>query len=132
MTTTLTQKLEGAYTKLLRYALNISWKDHVKNIDLYQTLPRISTRLQQRRLTFAGHCWRSAQSAYQPIHDLLFWSVPDGVARRGAHFTYIKLLIEDFGGERLKKKDQSAAVLQIKSAMENRMEWKKIVKKICK
>ena len=37
---------------------------------------------------------------------------------------YIKLFhIEDFGGERIKKKDQAAAVLQIKSAMENRMEW---------
>jgi hypothetical protein len=130
MTTTLTKKLDGAYTKLLRYALNISWKDHVKNIDLYKTLPRISTRLQQRRMVFAGHCWRSAQSAYQPIHDLLFWSVPDGVARRGAYFTCIKLLIEDFGGERIKKKDQTAAVLQIKSAMENRTEWKKIVKRI--
>jgi hypothetical protein len=32
------------------------WKDHVKNIDLYKTLPRISTRLQQRRMVFAGHC----------------------------------------------------------------------------
>ena len=130
--TTLTKKLDVAYTKLLRYALNISWKDHVKNIDLYKTLPRVSTRLQQRRMIFAGHCWRSAQSAYQPIHDLLFWSVPDGVARSGAYFTNIKLLIEDFAGERIKKKDQAAAVLQIKSAMENRMEWKKIVKKICK
>ena len=30
--------------------------DHVKNIDLYGKLPRVSVRLRERRLTFAGHC----------------------------------------------------------------------------
>ena len=131
MTQTLDKKLDGAYTKLLRYALNISWRDHVKNVDLYGDLPRISTRLRERRLTFAAHCWRCSQSAYQPVHDLLFWSVPDGVARKGNFTTYIKVLLEDFGGEKIKKKDQATAILQIKSAMENRKEWKKTVKRIC-
>ena len=103
----------------------------MKNVDLYGDLPRISTRLREKRLVFAAHCWKCSQSAYQPVHDLLFWSVPDGVARKGNFTTYIKVLLEDFGGEKIKKKDQATAILQIKSAMENRKEWKKTVKRIC-
>ena len=130
MTHTLEKKLDGAYTKLLRYALNVSWRDHVKNTDLYGNLPRISSRLRERRLVFAAHCWRCSESAYQPVADLLFWSVPDGITRKGNFTTYIKVLLEDFGGEKIKKKDYTAAILQIKSAMENRKEWKKTVKRI--
>ena len=132
MTVALEKSLDGAYTKLLRYALNVSWMDHVKNVDLYGRLSRISVRLRARRLTFAGHCWRCAQSAYQPIHDLLFWTIPDGIQKPGNYKTYIKVLLEDYGGEKIKKKELAEAVLQIKSAMENRVEWKKTVKSICK
>ena len=109
-----------------------SWMDHVKNVDLYGRLSRISVRLRARRLTFAGHCWRCAQSAYQPIHDLLFWTIPDGIQKPGNYKTYIKVLLEDYGGDKIKKKELAEAVLQIKSAMENRVEWKKTVKSICK
>ena len=83
MTGGLEKSSDGAYTKLLRYALNISWRDHVKNVDLYGTLPKVSVRLRERRLAFAGHCWRSTQSARQPVSDLLFWSVPNGVNKKG-------------------------------------------------
>ena len=82
MTEGLEKSLDGAYTKLLRYALGIRWQDRVKNEDLYGTLPKISIRLRERRLTFAGHCWRSPQSAPQPVSDLLFWSVPNGVHKK--------------------------------------------------
>ena len=131
MTIALEKSLDGAYTKLLRYALNVSWRDHVKNIDLYGTLSRVSDRLRQRRLIFAGHCWRCYQSAYQPVHELLFWSVPDGISKQGNFKTYVKVLLEDYGGGKIKKKELADAVLQIKSAMENRLEWKKTVKSIC-
>ena len=132
MTKALEKSLDGAYTKLLRYALNVSWKDHVKNIDLYGKLARVSVRLRERRLTFAGHCWRCDESALQPIHELLFWSVPDGVQKPGNWTTYVKVLIEDFGGEKVTKKDLPSAVLQIKEAMRCRLGWKKTVKNICK
>ena len=132
MTKGLEKSLDGAYTKLLRYALNISWKDHVKNVDLYGKLSRVSVRLRERRMTFAGHCWRCDQSANQPIHELLFWSVPDGVQKPGNWTTYVKVLLEDFGGEKVVKKNQAGAVLQIQKALENRLEWKKIVKSVCK
>ena len=132
MTKGLEKLLDSAYTKLLRYALNVFWRDHVKNVVLYDKLPRVSIRLRERRMIFAAHCWRCHQSSYQPIHDLLFWSVPDGVQKPGNWTTFVKVLAEDYGGEKVNKKNLAGVVLQIQSAMENRREWKKIVKSVCK
>ena len=132
MTQSLEKSLDGAYTKLLRYALNVSWRDHVKNDVLYGNLPRISIRLRERRMVFAGHCWRCKYSAMQPIHELLFWSVPGGVQKPGNWTTYVKVLLEDFGSGKVKKKDLAGAEVLIQSAMEDRKEWKKIVKRVCK
>ena len=50
MTIALEKSFDDAHTKLLRYALNVLWRDHVKNVDLYRTLSRVSDRLRQRRL----------------------------------------------------------------------------------
>ena len=133
MTEGLQKSLDGAYTKLLRYALNIRWQDHVKNVDLYKSLPKVSIRLRQRRLAFAGHCWRSQQSAYQPVSDLLFWFGDGGVGKKGtgAYWTYVHVLLRDFTGERakVKKDDFTASVAQLKSAMDDREYWKHIVRK---
>jgi len=132
MNDTLNRALDGCYTKLLRYALNISWRDHIPNTEVYRNLSKVSVRLRERRLIFAGHCWRSVQSAYQPIHDLLFWSVPNGDAKSGAFKTYIHILLNDWNGDRILKRDHREAILDIKSAMEDRKYWRENVKKICK
>ena len=126
MTEGLEKSLDGAYTKLLRYALGIKWQDRVKNVDLYGTLPKVSIRLRERRLAFAGHCWRSSQSAQQPVSDLLFWSVPNGVQKKGNFKTYVHVLLKDYTGERKKviKKHYPAAVAQLKNAMEDRGQWR--------
>ena len=97
MTKTLEKSLDGAYTKLLRYALNIKWTDHITNKILYGDLSPVSVRLRERRLIFAGHCWRSSESARQPISDLLFWSVPGGINKPGNWSSYVKILLEDVG-----------------------------------
>ena len=34
--------LDGVYTRMLRVALNVTWEDHIKNVDLYGRLPRLS------------------------------------------------------------------------------------------
>ena len=131
MTATLEKSLDGAYTKLLRYALNISWREHKTNKELYGNLPRVSVRLRERRLNFAGHCWRSYQTANQPVHQLLFWSVPEGTTKRGNFSSYVKVLLADYFGEKIKKKEYGQSVLDVKSAMENRDSWRRHVKKIC-
>ena len=41
------KSLDGAYTRMLRTALNVNWEDHIHNVDLYGDLPRISTRFRK-------------------------------------------------------------------------------------
>ena len=94
-------RILNTYTKLLRYALNVRWQDKVKNVDLYKSLSKVSVRLRQRRLAFAGHCWRSSQSAFQPVSELLFWfGDGEGNKSSGAYWTYVHVLLKDFTGER--------------------------------
>jgi len=58
MTTALEKQLDGFYSRLLCADLNISWREHISNKELYRDLPLISTSLQTRQLQFNGHCWR--------------------------------------------------------------------------
>jgi hypothetical protein len=60
----------GCYIKLLRYALGYKWTDFIRNKDLYRKIPKVSERLLERKLRFAGHCQRATD---QPISELLFW-----------------------------------------------------------
>jgi hypothetical protein len=121
MTDTLNKLLDGAYTKLLRYALNISWKDKITNEVLYGDLEPVSVRLRERRLIFAGHCWRSCQTAIQPVSDLLFWKVPRGTNKQGNWKPYTKIL----------EKDTDMEVETLKHEMLNRVEWAKFIQKKC-
>ena len=50
--------LDGWYTIVLRAALDISWKSHITNRELYGDLPKITAKITNRRLRFAGHCKR--------------------------------------------------------------------------
>ena len=47
LTSKLEKKLNGAYTRMLRAALNRSWKDHLTNKELYGNIPLISKAIQQ-------------------------------------------------------------------------------------
>ena len=40
LTRTLEKRLDGAYTRMLRAALDISWTKHITNIELYGNLPK--------------------------------------------------------------------------------------------
>ena len=76
---TLTQKLEkmldGCCTQLLRCALNISWKDHVTNEELYDNIPKISQKNQKWRLNLVGHCYQHKEEA---AAQLIFWRPKHG------------------------------------------------------
>ena len=43
---------------MLRMVLNISWKQHVTNEELYGDMPKLSCKVRERRLGLAGHCVR--------------------------------------------------------------------------
>ena len=54
ITETLTKRLDGLYTRLLRFALNVSWKDKWTNTRLYKGLPKLSDKLRVRRMIIQG------------------------------------------------------------------------------
>ena len=103
-------RLDGCYTRLLRHALGISWRDHVTNEELCGDLPKISDVVRRRRLQFAGHCARSDELAA----DAVLWQ-PNGNRNRGrpAH-TYRRLL----------EKDTGMCTQELRTAMLSRTNWR--------
>ena len=95
LTKTLESKLDGTYTRMLRAVLNISWRHHPTKLQLYGHIPPISTILRERRMRFAGHCWRAKQEL---ASDLLLWAPRYGKTRVGRPaITYIDQLSRDTG-----------------------------------
>ena len=76
---TLTPKLEkqtnGCYTRLVRKALNIHWSQHMNNKVLYGDLSKLSAKNRQRRMCFAGHCYRSKD---ERVSVIVLWT-PIGI-----------------------------------------------------
>ena len=58
LTKQMEKSLDGAYTRMLRMALNASWKQHMTNEQLYGHLPPVSSKIAARHLRLAGHCIR--------------------------------------------------------------------------
>jgi hypothetical protein len=122
MTNGLTKKLDGCYTRLLRYCLGFKWSDHITNDELYGGLARVSERLLDRKLRFVGHCQR-AREADQPIKHLLLWDHSNLCWSKcskgaGARPNYAKRLL----------KECSSAVSsdeELRNLMLNAEEWKK-------
>ena len=113
LTETLEKRLDGCYTRLLRYALNIKWPKKIRNKELYAGLQPISKVIKSRRLVFAGHCHRAKEEC---IHNVLFWDPKHGKRGRGRpHTTYIDRLMEDTG---------MRAVADIRKSMEDRELWR--------
>ena len=80
---------------MLRVALNISWEDHVKNVDLYGDLPRVTDKIRGRRMRLAGHCVRHPELV---ASELVLWEPIHGRRGRGRpHSTYIDTLKRDTG-----------------------------------
>ena len=75
LTKTLEKRLDGAYTRPFRYALNISWKDKIQIYFLYEGISKISDRLRERRLKFAGHCFRCYQFTPHLLWILFFGDI---------------------------------------------------------
>ena len=91
------KQLDGCYTRMLRMALNVSWKQHITNIQLYGELPPVSTKVQQRRMRLAGHCVRHEDEV---ANKLVLWQPTDGHANRGRQtMTYVDNLLQDTGLE---------------------------------
>ena len=87
------KRIDGCYTRLLRMALNISWKDKFNNITLYNGLSRISEVIKERRLKLAGHLMRHDN---EMRYKLVLWEPTNGSARRSRKtITFVDNLRED-------------------------------------
>ena len=119
---TLTKKqearLDGCYTRMLRAALNISWEDHPTKRFLYGPLPPVTTKIRERRLRFAGHCYRSKQEL---VSDVLLWEPKHGKRSVGAPSrTFVKQLVDDTGH----------LLQDLPTAMEDRNSWRTLVNSV--
>ena len=105
----MTLRLDGCYTKLLRYIQNIKYnpyaEHHSSNAEVYKNDVRpVSQVLRERRLSFIGHCMKSNQ----PIADILLWDCDNHLEKEGGKRlfrmgqgntkTYLKQLFEDING----------------------------------
>ena len=114
ITSKIRKMLDGCYTRLLRTALNVSWKAHMTNQDLYGDLPRVSEKIRKRRLQFAGHCMRRTG---QVITDVLLWKPLHGKRSVGRPITtYVNLLCQDTG----------LSPVELRTCMEDRSVWRAI------
>ena len=110
--------LDGLYTRMLRQALNVSWEDHMRNIDLYGKLPRLTDKIRMRRMRLAGHSVRHPELA---ASELVLWEPTHGRRNRGkSRTTYIDTLKRDTG---------LSDAAEIRTLMEDRKEWRSAIHK---
>ena len=115
LTKHLERRLNGTYTRMLRAALNISWKQHPTKKRLYGKLHDVTVSIRQQRLRFAGHCLRHKEEL---AGDLLLWQPSHGHTSIGRpKSNYVDQLCADTG---LHIEDLPAAMME-------RKEWRKRV-----
>ena len=62
LTSTLEKKIDGAYTRMLRAVLNVYWREHMTNRELYNNIQRITSSIREQRMRLADHCWNELVS----------------------------------------------------------------------
>ena len=95
VTESLKKKIDGCYSRMLRMALNVDWREHRSNKEVFGTLPRVSSKIQARRMRLAGHIQRHDDLV---AHDLLLWEPSHGYRGRGRPpLTFVDTLRKDTG-----------------------------------
>ena len=94
--------------------MNISWKDKVSNIQLYGTLPSVSSKVAYRRMKLAGHCVRHPEEI---ASKLVLWQPVAGRRNVGRQsVSFIETLYRDTNLDNIN---------DLKTAMLDRDDWKK-------
>jgi hypothetical protein len=115
-------KITGSYHKLLRYALNVHYSQHLTNDEVFANIPYVpvNIRLRKLRLTFVGHCYRCRKYSYQAVSDLIFWKLNGSGAEK-----YSDRLLFDVS-------EHSSGIITISSlqkAMLDKSKWHEYVNK---
>jgi len=117
MTKRLVKMVDGCYTRMLRMALDVNqYTQRITNNTLYGALPKLSSKIAQRRLRLSGHAQRHPELT---LNKVLLWEPTHGVAKRGRpYLTFVDNLRADTG---LK------SVGDISRLMEDRELWRSTV-----
>ena len=116
MTETMEKSLSGTYTRMLQKAMNIHWSSHTTNNELYGNLPRVTTKIAERRLRLAGHCHRHPDLSTQ---KLLLWEPTHGTRNQGRpKTTFVDTLMRNTG---------ATSAHELATLMENRDVWRSMV-----
>ena len=117
MKKSLIKKIDGCYTRMLRMALNVSWTEHTTNRVVYGRLPRVSSKIQERRMRLAGHIHRHEDLVAQ---ELLLWEPTQGVRGRGRPaLTFVDTLRSD---------TELDSTVDIGTLMADRELWRNFIK----
>ena len=93
LTGALETKLDGNYTRLLRYLQGTHWSEHITNDVVYNGLMKLSDTIRKCRLQFAGHCIREGN---QVVSKLVLWEADGSVRVGGSNITtYQKRILND-------------------------------------
>ena len=76
----LKKRIDGCYRRMLRMALNVDLREHRTNKEVFESLPRVSSKIQARRIRLAGYIQRHDDLA---AHQLLLWEPSHGTRGRG-------------------------------------------------
>ena len=109
------RRLDGTYTNLLRRAQNIHWTQHATIKEIYGNLPRITSKLIQRRVQFAGHCFRAEEEI---VSSLILWTPPG--TNHSNRLTYPGVI----------SRDTNIKIEDLPAAMADRPVWRGIVRSL--
>ena len=88
--------IDGVYTRMLRVVHQVSWRDHITSLELYGNLPKLSTKIQQRRVKFAGHCYRNSEQLV--ASQFVLWQPTHARKNRGGErASYVDTLLKETG-----------------------------------
>ena len=122
LTEAMNTKLDGNYTRLLRYVQGIHWSEHITNEVVYNGLPKLSATIRKRRLQFAGHCIRAND---QVVSKLMLWEADGAIRRGGGNITtYSKLILDDMNSVQRDKAYKREDIIPLAT---NRELWKKLI-----
>ncbi len=89
----LSKRINGCYSRMLRMALDIKWSDRVSNDVVFGSIPKPSVQIAVRRMRLAGHIARHDDLL---ANQVLFWEPQHGYRGPGRpHLTYMDMLKRD-------------------------------------
>ena len=112
MNISLQKSPDGSYNRMLRVVIDVNWRDHTSNSDLYGDFPKVSDKVTWRRLRLTGHCQRHEEIL---AHHLVLWKAIHGKRRPGRPST---LFVDT-----LKREIRAANTAELAACMMNRDHW---------